>query len=251
MALEAPGQAGGLAPDACAEPGGGGGGWGGGLSRGRGVLYGMGERRGVVRYGGACYPRPQPKINGPSQTPTPPLPSRLVKLIGDICGTGAGMHRRGGTMCHRDRGLKIKKSIGGSFCWAKPRGGRPLGSGRQLPPQLTVGRRPLGGGGGGGGGGAFEGGSRRGGSRRGDGGGGLREGRLGGGSRWGDLGCWGGGEGQAPLTLPVGRRPLGVVGVLGPAESSRPCSLPCCETRAFSPGRSPSIGTTSCHSPCV
>ena len=31
-----------------------------------------------------------------------------------------------------------------------PRGGRPLGSGRQLPPQLTVGRRPLGGGGGGG-----------------------------------------------------------------------------------------------------
>ena len=29
------------------------------------------------------------------------------------------------------------------------RGGRPLGSGRQLPPQLTVGRRPLGGGGGG------------------------------------------------------------------------------------------------------
>ena len=38
------------------------------------------------------------------------------------------------------------------------RGGRPLGSGRQLPPQLTVGRRPLGGGGGGGGGGALEGG---------------------------------------------------------------------------------------------
>ena len=28
-------------------------------------------------------------------------------------------------------------------------GGRPLGSGRQLPPQLAVGRRPLGGGGGG------------------------------------------------------------------------------------------------------
>ena len=26
------------------------------------------------------------------------------------------------------------------------RGGRPLGSGRQLPPQLTVGRRPLRGG---------------------------------------------------------------------------------------------------------
>ena len=36
---------------------------------------------------------------------------------------------------------------------AHPRGGgggRPLGFGRQLPPQLTVGRRPLGGGGGGG-----------------------------------------------------------------------------------------------------
>ena len=32
-------------------------------------------------------------------------------------------------------------------------GGRLLGSGRQLHPQLTVGRRPLGGGGGGGGGG--------------------------------------------------------------------------------------------------
>ena len=37
-----------------------------------------------------------------------------------------------------------------------PGGGRPLGSGRQLPPQLTDGRRPLGGGGGG----ALEGGSR-------------------------------------------------------------------------------------------
>ena len=33
---------------------------------------------------------------------------------------------------------------------SNPGGGRPLGSGRQLPPQLTVGRRPLGGGGGGG-----------------------------------------------------------------------------------------------------
>ena len=64
-----------------------------------------------------------------------------------------------------------------------PGGGQPLGSGRQLPPQLTVGRRPLGGGGGGGGGGgALEGGFREGrlgggGSRRGLGGGGLREGR--------------------------------------------------------------------------
>ena len=49
-----------------------------------------------------------------------------------------------------------------------PRGGRPLGPGRQLPPQLTVGRRPLGGGGGKGGGsrrGAGEGGSRGGGGR--------------------------------------------------------------------------------------
>ena len=40
---------------------------------------------------------------------------------------------------------------------ASPRGGRPLGSGRQLPPQLTVGRRPLGGGGGLGGGRVWEG----------------------------------------------------------------------------------------------
>ena len=65
-------------------------------------------------------------------------------------------------------------------------GGRPLGSGRQLPPpQITVGRRPLGGGGGGGG-------HWRGGSGRGDWGGGLREGRLGG----------GGGLGGAPLTSP-------------------------------------------------
>ena len=58
-------------------------------------------------------------------------------------------------------------------------GGRPLSSGRQLPPQLTVGQR-LGGGGG------------------------LWEGRLGeGGSGWGDLGCWQGGRGaQAPLTSP-------------------------------------------------
>ena len=33
--------------------------------------------------------------------------------------------------------------------WRQSRGGRPLGFGRQLSPQLTVGRRPLGGGGGG------------------------------------------------------------------------------------------------------
>ena len=64
------------------------------------------------------------------------------------------------------------------------RGGRPLGSGRQLPPQLTVGRRPLRGGRGGG---ASEGGvqgGRMGGGIGGAGGGGLREGRLGGGSKW-------------------------------------------------------------------
>ena len=48
----------------------------------------------------------------------------------------------------------------------QPQGGRPLGSGRQLPPQLIVGRRPLGGGGGGG----------------------LREGRLGGGVQVGQFG---------------------------------------------------------------
>ena len=95
-----------------------------------------------------------------------------------------------------------------------PQGGRPLGSGRQLPPQLIVGRRPRGWGGGGGGrGGAWEGGVKEGrmggGSRRGLGGG-LRDGRLGGsgganwggGSRWGDLG-WGGGGHNLPL------RPLG------------------------------------------
>ena len=47
-------------------------------------------------------------------------------------------------------------------CDGNPRGGgggRPLGFGRQLPTQLTVGRRPLGGGGGGSGRGAGEGGS--------------------------------------------------------------------------------------------
>ena len=62
------------------------------------------------------------------------------------------------------------------------RGGRPLGPGRQLPPQLTVGRRPLGGGGGGGGGGLGGGGSRRGaGEGRSRGGGGSRGSRGGGG----------------------------------------------------------------------
>ena len=64
----------------------------------------------------------------------------------------------------------------GSFWGPGPRGGQPLGSGRQLPPQLTVGRRPLGGGGGGGGG-ALE--------------GGFREGRLG--RKQEGRGDWGGG----------------------------------------------------------
>ena len=49
--------------------------------------------------------------------------------------------------------------------------GRPLGVGRQLPPQLTVGQRPLGGGGGGAWRGGFGRGAREGGSR---GGGGCR-----------------------------------------------------------------------------
>ena len=80
--------------------------------------------------------------------------------------------------------------MGGSATWASVGwkfgrglhgGGRPLGSGRQLPPQLTVGRRPLGGGGGGVQGGAT---------------GGAREGRLGGGgSRRGDRGGPGGSVG--------------------------------------------------------
>ena len=71
------------------------------------------------------------------------------------------------------------------------RGGQPLGSGRQLPPQLTVGRRPLGGGG------ALEGGFREGRLEGGGlggawGGGGLREGRLGGGGGGGRVGGGGG-----------------------------------------------------------
>ena len=90
-----------------------------------------------------------------------------------------------------------------------PRGGRPLGSGRQLPPQLTVGRRPLGGGGGGGGG-APEGGvkgGRMGGGIGGAGGGApagsvggggpsgaIRGGGGGGGPGWGNSGCWGGSQ---------------------------------------------------------
>ena len=77
-------------------------------------------------------------------------------------------------------------------------GGGGLGSGRQLPPQLTVGWRPLGGVGRGGGHwrGALGMGEWGGVSRRGFERGALREARLGGGgSRWGDLGCLGGGMG--------------------------------------------------------
>ena len=77
-------------------------------------------------------------------------------------------------------------------------GGRPLGSGRQLPPQLTVGRRPLGGGGdlrGGGQGGRMGGGI----GGAGGGGGGAPGGSVGGGgSKWGNSGWWwGGGPGGA------------------------------------------------------
>ena len=81
------------------------------------------------------------------------------------------------------------------------RGGGGLGSGRQLPPQLTVGRRPLGGGGGGIGGGGS--GRANGGGIGGAGGGGLQEGRVGGGVQVGRFGVLGGGGGaQAPLTSP-------------------------------------------------
>ena len=99
-----------------------------------------------------------------------------------------------------------------------PRGGRPLGSGRQLPPLLTVGRRPLGGG-------ASEGGvqgGRRGGGGGGGiggaGGGGALGGSVGGGSKWGNSGWWGGG-------VQVGR-----FGVLGGGGGHRlplpPLALP-------------------------
>ena len=73
---------------------------------------------------------------------------------------GGGLPRDWCTNCSGNfPSCTTQKSRGGG-------GGRPLGSGRQLPPQLTVGRRPLGGGGGGGGGGM---------------GGGVKEGRMGGG----------------------------------------------------------------------
>ena len=83
----------------------------------------------------------------------------------------------------------------------EPRGGRPLGSGRQLPPPTNCWPgAPFWGGGGGGGGGGIGGGGLGGAM----GGGGLREGRFGGGgSRWGNLRCWGGGGTGSPyLPLP-------------------------------------------------
>ena len=67
--------------------------------------------------------------------------------------------------------------------WGGPGGGRPLGSGRQLPPQLTVGRRPLGG--------VKEGRMGGGGSRRGLGGGGAPGGSVGGGGSFGVHGASG------------------------------------------------------------
>ena len=78
-------------------------------------------------------------------------------------------------------------------------GGDPSVLDANYPPQLTVGRRPLGGGGGGSG--------RANGGGIGGGGGGVQVGQfgvvVGGGSRWGDLGCWGGGGGGSPyLPLP-------------------------------------------------
>ena len=63
-------------------------------------------------------------------------------------GTGRGVASPGGDL--EARGADLRRARGTQ--WDPPsRGGRPLGSVRQLPPQLTVGRRPLGGGGGAGG----------------------------------------------------------------------------------------------------
>ena len=85
----------------------------------------------------------------------------------------------------------------------RPGGGQPLGAGHQLPPQLTVGRRPLGRGGG-----ALEGGFREGRIWGGGGGGGLggawggvREGRFGGGGGGGSGRV--GGEGGTGSYLPL------------------------------------------------
>ena len=114
---------------------------------------------------------------------------------------------RGGASTRLGQNPWIHDRKGGSE--GSPRGGQPFGSGRQLPPQLTIGRRPLGGGGGGGGGGgASEGGGFRegewgGGYRRGWGGG-LREGRLGGGVQVGQFGVVVGGGGPGWTIWGVG-----------------------------------------------
>ena len=76
-------------------------------------------------------------------------------------------------------------------CHMGPGGGGGLGSGRQLAPQLTVGRRPLGGGGGGGLEGGFREG-RRGGGLGGAGGGGSGRVVWGGGVQVGQFGVMGG-----------------------------------------------------------
>ena len=105
--------------------------------------------------------------------------------------------RRPGGVC---RGHSIESNNARTaFVQDIPRGGRPLGSGRQLPPQLTVGRRPLGGGGGGGRGGGIGGGGLGGAM----GGGGLREGRLGGGGPGGAIWGVGGGGGTGSPYFPL------------------------------------------------
>ena len=94
-------------------------------------------------------------------------------------------------------------------------GGDPSVLNANYPPQLTVGRRPLGGGGGGGGGGASEGGFRegewgggdkrgRGGGPGGSGGGGGPSGAIRGGGGGGGPGraIWGVGGGEG-LTMPA------------------------------------------------
>ena len=86
----------------------------------------------------------------PYRVPIKPMPSKRHKKV----------HQK--PLCHYNHCLQcldLRRYWGGTPGGG---GGGPLGSGRQLPPQLTVGRRPLGGGGGSGrgaGGAAGEGGS--------------------------------------------------------------------------------------------
>ena len=101
--------------------------------------------------------------------PPPPLviPAPNVRPVPTRVGGGGG---RSPSDSHPRPQCNLKKSFLGAFgascflCFlgkvtvpphgggitrgGGARGGRPLGSGRQLPPQLTVGWRPLGGGGG-------------------------------------------------------------------------------------------------------